>query len=188
MSINLPDPLPAGLYGLALTTALLAAYSDIRWRKIPNAVVLAALVLGLAANLWLRGLPGLLLAFGGLLLASLIYFPLYLLKGIGAGDVKLMAALGMILGPGPWLWLFLFSSLFSATAGVLLAATKGRLREVVGNTGLLIQELAAFRVPHRKHEQLHLHHEKAIRMPHGVAVAVGTALLVWVMASGVGRS
>jgi prepilin peptidase CpaA len=83
-------------------------------------------VLGLAANLWLRGLPGLLLAFGGLLLASLIYFPLYLLKGIGAGDVKLMAALGMIVGPYPWLWLFLFSALFSATAGVLLAATKGQ--------------------------------------------------------------
>lgn len=187
MPITLPDPLPPGLYGLALATAFIAAYFDIRWRRIPNWLVLAGLVVGLAGNLWLRGAPGLLSSLGGLLLASLIYFPLYLLRGMGAGDVKLMAALGVIVGPAPWLWLFLFSSLFSATAGILLAVTKGRLREVLVNVGLLIRELAAFRIPHLKHEQLHLHHEKAIRMPHGVAVAVGTALFVWAMASGVGR-
>jgi prepilin peptidase CpaA len=180
----LPDPLPPGLYGLALTTALVAAYFDIRWRKIPNPLVLAALVMGLVANIWLRGLPGLALGFGGLLLAAVIYFPLYLLKGMGAGDVKLMAALGAIVGPRQWLLLFVFAALFGALAGVLLASAKGKLKTTLLNTGLLFQELAAFRVPHRNHDQLQLHHPDAIRMPHGVAIAVGTVVFVLVMVYG----
>jgi prepilin peptidase CpaA len=187
MPISLPDPLPGGLYGLALATAFIAAYFDIRWRRIPNWLVLASLVVGLAGNLWLRGGTGLLLSLGGLLFASLIYFPLYLLKGIGAGDVKLMAALGAILGVKPWVWILLFAAIFGAIAGLVLAAAKGRVREILWNTGLLVRELASFRVPHKRHEQLQLHHEKALRMPHGVAIAVGTALLVWLMVTRAGQ-
>lgn len=178
------QPLPPGLYGLALVTALLAAYFDCRWRIIPNWLVLSALVLGLVGNLWLRGGRGVALAVGGLLLATMVYFPLYLLKGFGAGDVKLMMALGTVLGPRPWVLLLLFTALFGVGAGVLLAWSKGRLKEVLLRTMILFKELAAWRVPYRTHSELHLHHPDAIRMPHGVAIAVGTVAFVVVMMVG----
>jgi prepilin peptidase CpaA len=177
----LPEPLPPGLYGVALTTALVSAYFDIRWRKIPNVWVLAGLVAGLAGNFWLRGLPGLGLSLGGLLLAATIYFPLYLLKGMGAGDVKLMVALGAIVGPRQWLLLLVFASIFGGITGLLIAKSKGRLKTTLLNTGRLVRELASLRVPHEKYDQLQLHHPEAIRMPHGVAVAVGTVIFVLVM-------
>lgn len=181
MNSWLPEPLPPGLYGVALTTALIAAYHDIRWRKIPNWLVLAGLAAGLIGNLWLRGLPGLALGLGGFVLASIIYFPLYLLKGIGAGDVKLMAALGMIVGPRQWVLLFLFAALLGMIAGLFLAKAKSRLLTTLKNTGLLVKELAALRTPHEAHEQLQLHHPEALRMPHGVAVAAGTIIFILVM-------
>lgn len=180
----IPEPLPAGLTGLLAVTAAVAAFTDIRWRRIPNWLILPALVMGLIGNLWLRGWPGVLLGLGGFALAALVYVPLFALKGIGAGDVKLMAALGMIVGPKPWLLLLLVTSITAALSGVVLAQTKGRLPEVVWNFLLLVKELASFRVPHRRHEQLQLHHEKAIRMPHGVAVAVGTLVLIVLMHAG----
>jgi prepilin peptidase CpaA len=177
----LPDPLPSGLYGLALATALAAAYYDFRWRKIPNWLILPALVLGLAANLWLRGLPGLALSLGGFLFAAAIYFPIYLLKGIGAGDVKLMMAIATITGPRQWLLILLFTSIFAVFAGLVAAHSKSRVGSVLYNTGLLLKELAMFRVPHKRHEQLDLHHPAAIRNPHGVSAAAGTVLFVLLM-------
>lgn len=169
-----------------MTTALIAAYHDIRWRKIPNWLVLAALAAGLTGGLWRRGLPGLVATIGGFVLALIIYFPLYLLRGIGAGDVKLMAALGAVVEPRHWLLLFLFAALFGAIAGLLLATAKGKLKTVLLNTGILFRELLAMRVPHRQYDHLQLHHPEALRMPHGVAIAVGTAALVLMVVSGGG--
>ena len=71
----------------------IAAVYDIRFRRIPNWLVLTGLVLGLGLNTFLFRWPGARASLLGIGLAFLIYFPLYLLRGMGAGDVKLMAAI-----------------------------------------------------------------------------------------------
>jgi prepilin peptidase CpaA len=77
-----------------LLIGTLAAIGDLRGRRIPNAVTLPAMAAGLAAHLALGGPPALGSALAGLGLALALLIPGWLLKWMGAGDVKLMAAFG----------------------------------------------------------------------------------------------
>ena len=104
---------------LLLLSAMLAiaAQSDLRHHRIPNAVSLAGLISGLALHGIAGGLPGLLSGLAGAAVGLLCFAPLYLLRGMGAGDVKLLAAVGAFLGPQG----ALLAALFSLIAGGLAA-------------------------------------------------------------------
>src|SRR2546425_3492211 len=92
-------PLPLELQVLLVLIVGTAAIYDLRFRRIPNWLVLLGLVFGLGMNTYLFHWEGLRRAGLGLGLAFLVYFPLHLLRAMGAGDVKLMAAVGSIVGP-----------------------------------------------------------------------------------------
>src|SRR4051794_15183540 len=111
-------PLPDLLRLLLVVVAVAAGVTDILWRKIPNWLALAAVIAGFAVRYYVGGTPGLITAAKGLGLAFLIYFPLWLLRAMGAGDVKLMAALGAIAGPGHWLLIFLAAGILGAVAAL----------------------------------------------------------------------
>lgn len=74
---------------LSLIVAVAAAY-DCKYRKIPNWFNLSALVVGFGLNVFYGGASGLVPACEGFALALAIYFPLYLLKGMGRGSVHLL--------------------------------------------------------------------------------------------------
>lgn len=73
-----------------------AAVVDLRFRRVPNLLSLAGILLGLAVNVFVSGIDGLLAAAAGMLLAFGIGFPLWLAGWFGAGDVKLLSAVGAI--------------------------------------------------------------------------------------------
>lgn len=77
----------------------MAAVWDVRRRRVPNVLVFPAAVLGIALQLALAGWQGGAAALGGLAVGLALLFPGYLLGTTGAGDVKLMAAVGTFLGP-----------------------------------------------------------------------------------------
>ena len=178
MQILTPVLLPPALYFLALAAVLVASYYDIRWRRIPNWLVLSLLLAGFLGSWTLGGVNLLQSSVLGFGLALLLYFPLYVLRGMGAGDVKLMAALGATFGYRNWLILALIAALFSAAAGLTLAASKGRFRSTLINVGFIVKELISFRLPHVGRKEIDIHHSSAIRLPHGVSIAVGTVTLV----------
>ena len=66
-------------------------------------LVVAGFVVGIALNTWLAGWPGTQQSLMGFGLAALVYVPLFILRAMGGGDVKLMAAAGAIIGPRDWL-------------------------------------------------------------------------------------
>ncbi len=76
-----------------------ATFTDLRSRRIPNWLVLPFLVLGISVSAWLHGWHGLGQSFEGLGLGFFIYGILFWLGGMGAGDVKLCAAIGAWIGP-----------------------------------------------------------------------------------------
>src|SRR4051812_27143801 len=84
--------------GCALSAASLAAVTDVRTRRIPNWLTFGTLVLGVLLNTWLHGLEGSFGALAGAVLGLALLLPFYILGGLGAGDVKLAAALGAVLG------------------------------------------------------------------------------------------
>jgi prepilin peptidase CpaA len=155
-------------------TVVIAAVFDVRQRRIPNWLVLAALISGLALNTFLFEWPGLRMSLLGILLAFLIYFPLYLLRGMGAGDVKLMAAVGALVGPANWIGIFVITSILGGIAAVILLVSRGRLAAALGNIGFLFYQATRFRPPFAR-EELDLRSDKSLKLPHAAVIACGVA-------------
>lgn len=161
---------------LLLLVAIAAVY-DIRFRRIPNWLVLTGLLAGVGLNTFLQQWSGVRTSLLGIILAFLIYFPLYLLRGMGAGDVKLMAAIGAIVGPANWFGIFIVSALLGGIAAAILLLARGRLANSLWNIGFLFQRLLSLKAPYAR-EELDLSSPKSVKMPHGVAIAAGTAIFL----------
>lgn len=157
---------------------LTAGIYDLRYRRIPNWLVLTGLVLGLALNTFLFLLPGLERSAMGLGLALLIYFPLYLLHAMGAGDAKLMAAVGSIVGPGNWIVLFVVTAILGGVTALVVLLFAGRMRKTFWNLGWIIHEVVHLRAPYRSSEELDVRSVRAMRLPHGTVIAVGSIVFL----------
>jgi prepilin peptidase CpaA len=153
---------------------IIAAIWDIRTRRIPNWLTLSGVILGVALNTFLFEINGLWFSLKGLGVAFGVYFVLYLLHAMGAGDVKLMAAVGAAAGAGNWLGILVLTSVAGAVAGLLLVAFKGRFRKTLGNLGLIISSLGRGRAPYKDSPELDVSSDKALRLPHGALIAIGT--------------
>lgn len=155
---------------------------DLRRRRIPNTLTLAAAAVGIAVQSLLGGTGGLLLAVSGLAVGFAVLLPGYLLRATGAGDVKLMAAAGTFLGP---FWI-LIAGLASVFAGAVMAATLAASALVTGSArsprrryGLMLNELAATgRVAYAAPAPGEI---MGRRFPFAVAIALGTTatLALW---------
>ena len=115
-----------------------AVVIDLRSRRIPNLLTatMAVLGLGLAAT----GYSSVTVAasVGGMVLGLVLMLPGHALGATGAGDVKLMAAVGAIVGPGLVFPAFLFTCIAGGVLAVAVAISRRRLTETVAGTGRLI--------------------------------------------------
>jgi prepilin peptidase CpaA len=184
--VSLP-PLTIRIFLILLV--LIASFFDIRERRIPNWLTIAGVPIAIALNAFhLNGprfeIEGLWYSLKGLGLAFAVYFGLYLLRGMGAGDVKLMAAVGAATGPYNWLGILFLTALLGGVAAFVLAVSKGRMRRTFLNMWLLVLSLRQGRAPYRDNPELDVRNEMALRLPHGVVIAGGTlaflaAALIW---------
>ena len=168
--------LPLVLQAVLLAVAIVAAIFDARYRRIPNWLVLAGLLLGIGLNAFLSEWAGLRSSLLGIGLAFLIYFPLYLLRGMGAGDVKLMAAVGAITGWANWLGIFFLTAIVGGVAAIALLIGRRQVARGFSNVGYLLVELLSFRLPYARHEELDVTSQKSVKLPHGVMIAWGCVL------------
>jgi prepilin peptidase CpaA len=176
---------PVVLQVILLLIVCLAAIYDLRYRRIPNWLVLTGLLLGLGANTFLFEWAGLQRSLIGLGVAFLVYFPLYLLRGMGAGDVKLMAAVGAIVGWADWFGIFFLTAIVGGLAALALLATRSQLQRGFSNVGYLVIQLLSFRLPYARKEELDVKSEKSVKLPHGMTIAWGSLLFVgaaWIWA------
>ena len=169
---------PAVMQVLLVLIVVTAAIYDLRYRRIPNWLVLIGLVLGFGLNTFLFELQGLKLAALGMGLALAVYFPLYALRAMGAGDAKLMAALGSIVGWGNWIVLFVSTAILGGVMAVVVLLFAGRIRKTFWNMGWILNEIIHFRAPYRSSEELDVTSAQAMRMPHGVAIALGAIAFI----------
>ena len=156
---------------LLLLMVSIAAVNDMATRRIPNRLLLA----GLGGALLLHGLsaePGvaLLSALGGMLLGLAIFLPFYLVRGMAAGDVKMMAVIGFFTGPAEAFQIVVFTWCAGGVMALFLVLLRSRLRLALFNIGHL---LSAFLVPGTKLVDMTLP-QSAGSMPYGLAIAAGT--------------
>lgn len=172
------NPLLPGTQALLAILVLTAGVYDIRFRRIPNLLVLAGLIAGFAWNIATSQMNGLILSAEGMGLAMLIYFPLYAIRAMGAGDVKLMAAVGALTGPRIWFLIFLCTAILGGVLALVLILWNRRLKTTAWNVGYIVRELVQFRAPYMKHEQLDVSSKSALTLPHGVSIALGSLMVM----------
>ena len=152
-----------------------ATYWDLRERRIPNAVTLPALGLALCLHGATQAGQGLLLSALGAVVAGGLLLPGYLLRATGAGDVKLLMAVGAFLGWPTALLAGLLSLVVGGVFGLVFALLKGRLGTVLNRSFGLARWMAlkAAGAP------LDRPGTSGLTLPFGVAIAVATAWVAW---------
>lgn len=182
---------------LLLLLALLGAavWHDVRARRIPNAIVFPGMLAAFALHALLpvgQGLfgadpggLGLLQSLGGWALGLALLLPMYALRLMGAGDVKLLAMVGAFVGAGQILTVGLFTLVAGGVLALAVAAWQGSLRRLVGNAyhmamhstfSALAGSIAAPVTPPEA---------ASGRLPYAVAIAVASAgCLLWLRVHG----
>ncbi|NGZ86498.1 A24 family peptidase [Duganella aceris] len=161
----------------------LAVWNDLRTRRIPNQLVFAGALLGLALNAAVPDGAGLFIApFGGIgLLWSLaglglglaLLLPMYMLRALGAGDVKMMAMIGAFVGPSAVLDIVLLTLLAGGVLALAVAAWTGRLRAMLRNT-YHMGMYSVLRGLHGESARIEAPATPSGRLPYAVAISAGT--------------
>ena len=163
----------------ALIFAAVGASTDLKSGRIPNWLTYSGLIGGLAARSWLEGWMGMRLGLVGALLGGGMFFMFFLARGMGAGDVKLMAAVGCLAGEKQTATVIIAT----AIAGGLMAIGYMVFYKRVGRTLRNVGKLVRFRVTSgsRTHPEISLQSSGSIRLPYAVAIAAGALYSVGVL-------
>jgi prepilin peptidase CpaA len=144
----------------AIVAAIIAVVIDVRSRRIPNWLTGSVLIIGLAANTYLNGVTGGLAALEGAALGLAILLPFYIFRTMGAGDVKLLAAFGAVLGPQMLISVAVYAAIVGGIQALVILRRVGRL-------GLTVHQLFVMRM---------LPSLSGAKAPYAVALASGLCI------------
>ena len=161
-----------------LAVALMGGWTDLRTRRIPNWLNLSGVLLAIGLNTLVSQSAGFKLAAAGLGFALLIYVPLYLIRAMGAGDAKFMAAIGAFIGPEDWLVVFLTTAILGGVASLCLIVARNRLHTTLANISTITGELTHGRLPFHKDPSLDVHDKRALGLPHGTLIAIAVCIFL----------
>lgn len=147
------------------------AVCDARTRRIPNAITLPAMLAGLLLHFGLDGWRGLGLSAAAGLLAGLLFLFFHLAGGMGAGDVKLMAAVGFLSGSNSIVEIVIATALAGGVLAIALALARGRLKQTLSNVLILLAHHRSAGL--RPHPELNVASSSTLRIPYGIAIAAG---------------
>jgi len=156
--------------------AVACAVTDLWKGRIYNAITYPAIALGLALHLALGGWAGLSTAIGGFAVGFFPAFILFVLGGLGGGDVKLLAAIGTIAGALPATETLLISFFVGALFALGKLAWHGRLFVSLGRT---LRAMASWIIPGVGRIPLSKPGEERLTVRFGVAICVATLAMLW---------
>lgn len=157
---------------LLLPVAAGVTYYDVRYRRIPNLIVLATLASGVIINGIFDGLDGVLASLAGCALAFALMFALHIFGAMGAGDVKLFAAVGSVVGLGLVLQTFV---VVAVTGGVIAVYTMIRAGTVRSSLHNVLMIFVSF-LPGWKMPRVTAPIDRRYTVPYGVAITFGSLI------------
>lgn len=162
------------LIAASVVLVLIAAYTDIRWGKIFNAITVPFALLGLTLNTVAGGLEGLLLSLGGLGAGFALWLVSnFLGRILGGGDIKLLMALGALMGPIFMLWTFGIGAIVGGVMAIAISLKQGLLGKVVRQMGTSIYMRARFSEPMEITDGA-----GEIRLPYAIALGLGALITI----------
>ncbi|GAB3463106.1 prepilin peptidase [Massilia terrae] len=162
--------------GVLIALLLAAAVSDYRSFRIPNWLTVGGLVFGTVYNIleppvhgagWMFPASGIATGFG-------LMFPFYLMRAVGAGDVKLLAMAGAFLGWNDTLYALLFSFVVGGVAALAFAAYHGLMRRLLDNTRMLLCYLTLSAIGGQRPTVQLAPSQSAGKLAFGVSIAAAT--------------
>ena len=173
-ALSLFGDLFAEVNAATLMTLLgVAAWFDIKSRRIPNSLVLTGLISSLGIQLSFSSGGGV-SAWGlGALAGFGLFLPLYMVRAMGAGDVKLMAMVGGFLGPAATVNVVLTTLVAGGVLAIAVALRSGALRHTLANVRVLMVD-TMFKTLHGGSVRIDALPTSAGNLPYAVAIAVGT--------------
>lgn len=165
-------------YSIAIATCavlVISVFTDVRRGRIYNAVTLPFAILGIILNALDKGAPGILFSLGGIAVGlGLFFLSAVLGRILGAGDCKLLAAVGAFLGAKLLLWVILYAAVAGGLLALLVALWRGVLNESVTAVWRTVYMRFFMKLP----MDITTAHEKT-RLPYAIAICVGGFLVLW---------
>ena len=163
---------------MLIVALLICLYTDIRYKKIYNAVTFPAAMMGILSNTYMQGFGGGLNSLKGLLLGIALLAVPFVLGGMGAGDVKLLGVIGALKGP-EFVWAaFLATALVGGLMSLIVMAKDKelglRLKKV------LFTVLSLFNIIPKINMLDSFEDASVLVFPYGIAITVGTMLTYFV--------
>jgi len=172
MDPQMLTPYTVSIALVLIPMAIMITYMDIRYRRIPNKLVLVTLIGGLSVNTVARGPAGLLASLGGMALAFGLMFFLHAFGTMGAGDVKLFAAIGSVLGVSlvpPTLFVV-------AITGGLFAILKMIYAKRVTSTMLGVLQFFIGLLPGQRVPRFEIPADRSYTLPYALPICCGSLI------------
>jgi len=160
-----------------LLLGVAACAFDLRTRRIPNVLTLSAATAAVLFHLVTGGWSAAGWSLAGLVVGALLFFPMFALRGMGAGDVKLLAAIGAWLGPGQVAAVALATSIVGGAIAIVVALAHGYLRKALTNLYLVLVHWRVVGV--RPLPEVTLEKARGPRLAYAVPIAIGTVVTLW---------
>lgn len=170
-------------YGVLVLMVVIAAVYDIQFRRIPNWLVLTGLVLSLVIHVTFNEFYGFKEWGYGMLTGFVLFLPLYALRAMGAGDVKLMAMAGSFLDAGSAIGVVLTTLVVGGVLSIVVALRNGVLRQAISNIHTQLT-MTLFKKLSGGNAQLEQLPSSAGNLPYAVAIAIGTLIHVILLTQG----
>ncbi len=158
--------------------AVVGSIFDVRSRRVPNFLTGPAILLGLLLHFLIGGWSDLGSSLAAGLICGLVFLVFYLAGGMGAGDVKLITAVGCLSGMHDVAFLLALTGVAGGVMALGLALVRGRLKETFGNVIALVTH-------HRTegltpHPEINVLNASTLRLPYALAITAGCALTFYV--------
>ena len=151
---------------------LIISYNDVRYRRIPNAYVLAVLMNGLAMNTIISGIDGALSSIEGTAIAFALMFLLHIFGAMGAGDVKLFGAVGSVIGIHLVIPTFVIVVITGGMLALILSLHRRTLRTTMRRLlNIFFGLMLGARIP-----RYEIPADRRLTIPYGVAITLGSSL------------
>ncbi|HUJ94965.1 MAG TPA: A24 family peptidase [Terriglobales bacterium] len=165
--------LKEGVWVLATVLAIIAGWTDWRTRRIPNWLTVPALLFGIALNTLVWGWQGTKDSLLGAGLGLVLLLPFVLVRALGAGDWKLVGAMGAFVGPQTLISVLVVAILIAGIMGAILIIRKRRVGQTLKNLWQMFQAFLTLRLPG---PELTLDNPASLKIPFGVAFALAAVL------------
>lgn len=162
---------------VVLLVAAAAGGIDLRQRRIPNWLTLGAALAAVGYHISDAGTPGIVTALSGWGVGVAMMFLPFALGGLGAGDVKLLGALGAWLGPADAVWLALFTGIAGGVLALVVSVARGYLGQMVTNIRVLLTHWRIMGL--RPLPEMTIHYGKGPKLAYGLAIFAGAMVTIW---------